>query len=62
MLIVAFADNEEQLFQKTIEWLSSRLSSSPVYIKQIVNGFQLDPFARTFNNENGNIVYLKIRI
>ena len=43
MLIVAFADNEEQLFQKTIEWLSSRLSSSPVYIKQIVNGFQLDP-------------------
>lgn len=49
MLIVAFADNEEQLFQKTIEWLSSRLSSSPVYIKQIVNGFQLDPFTRTLS-------------
>ncbi len=44
--------------QQTVEWLSSRLSTSPVYIKQIVNGFQLDPFTRTFNNENGNIVYL----
>ncbi len=57
-MVVSFADNEEELFQQTVEWISSRLSSSPVYIKQIVNGFQLDPFTRTFNNENGNIVYL----
>lgn len=56
--MVSFSENEEQIFQQTVEWLSSRLSSSPVYIKQIVNGFQLDPFTRTFNNENGNIVYL----
>lgn len=56
--MVLFSETEEQIFQQTVEWLSSRLSSSPVYIKQIVNGFQLDPFTRTFNNENGNIVYL----
>lgn len=56
--MVSFSETEEQIFQQTVEWLSSRLSSSPVYIKQIVNGFQLDPFTRTFNNENGNIVYL----
>ena len=56
--MVSFSETEEQIFQQTVEWLSSRLSSSPVYIKQFVNGFQLDPFTRTFNNENGNIVYL----
>ena len=56
--MVSFSETEEQIFQQTVEWLSSRLSSSPVYIKQIVNGFQLDPFTRTFHNENGNFVYL----
>ena len=56
--MVSFSETEEQIFQQTVEWLSSRLSSSPVYIKQTVNGFQLDPYTRTFNNENGNIVYL----
>lgn len=56
--MVLFSDTEEQIFQQTVEWLSSRLSSPPAYIKQTVNGFQLDPYARTFNNENGDIVYL----
>ncbi|MCR0570273.1 helix-turn-helix domain-containing protein [[Clostridium] innocuum] len=56
--MVLFSDTEEQIFQQTVEWLSSRLSSSPAYIKQTVNGFHLDPYTRTFNNENGNIVYL----
>ena len=56
--MVSFSETEEQIFQQTVEWLSSRLSSSPVYIKQIVNGFQLDPFTRTLHNENGNFVYL----
>lgn len=46
--------------QQAVEWLSSWLSSSPVYMKQIVNGFQLDPFPRTFNNEKGDIVLAKI--
>ena len=46
------------MFQQTVEWLSSKLSSSPAFIKQNVNGFHLDPFARTFNDEDGKIVYL----
>ena len=46
------------MFQQTVEWLSSKFSSSPTFIKQNVNGFHLDPFARTFNNEDGDIVYL----
>lgn len=58
--MVSFSETEEQIFQQTVEWLSSRLSSSPVYMKKIVNGFQLDPFTRTFNNEKGDIVLAKI--
>lgn len=56
--MVSFSEIEEQIFQQTIEWLSSKLSSSPTFIKQTVNGFHLDPFARTFKNEDGNIIYL----
>lgn len=56
--MVSFSETEEQIFQQTVEWLSSKFSSPPTFIKQSVNGFHLDPFARTFNNEDGNIVYL----
>lgn len=58
ILVVLFSETEEQIFQQTVEWLSSKFSSSPTFIQQSVNGFHLDPFARTFNNEDGNIVYL----
>lgn len=56
--MILFSENEEQIFQQTVEWLSSKFSSSPAYFKKTINGFHLDPFARTFNNEDGNIVYL----
>lgn len=58
ILILSFRDDEEQLFQQTVEWLSAKLSSSPVFIKQQVNGFQIDPFTRTFISEKGESVYL----
>lgn len=58
ILVVSFKDDEEQLFQQTVEWLSAKLSSSPVFIKQQVNGFQIDPFTRTFISEKGENVYL----
>lgn len=56
--MVSFSETEEQIFQQTLEWLSSNLNSTPILIKQELTGFHLDPFARTFNNEDGNIVYL----
>lgn len=58
ILVVSFSETEEQIFQQTVKWLSSILTSSTTFMKQTVNGFHLDPFTRTFNNENGNIVYL----
>lgn len=59
--MLLFSESEEQIFQQTVEWLSSKFSSSPAFIKQNVNEFHLDPFVRTFNNKNGNIVYLKAK-
>lgn len=38
ILIVEFTDKEETVFQQTVEWLSSKLSSSPALIKQQVIG------------------------
>ncbi len=58
VIVVEFAESENDIFQQTIEWFSSKFSGNPIYIEQTVNGFQLDPYTRTFNNENGNIVYL----
>lgn len=58
ILIVEFIDKEETVFQQTVEWLSSKFSSSPTFIKQNVNGFHIDPFTRTFTSENGENIYL----
>lgn len=53
-----FTDNEETVFQQTVEWLSSKLSSSPAFIKQQTVEFQIDPFTRTFTNDKGENIYL----
>lgn len=58
VIVIEFVESENDIFEQTVEWLSSKFSSSPTFIKQSINGFHLDPFARTFNNEDGNIVYL----
>lgn len=58
ILVVEFTEQEETLFQQTVEWLSSNLNSTPILIKQEANGFNLDPFTRTFTNEKGEEVYL----
>ncbi|WP_425458170.1 winged helix-turn-helix domain-containing protein [Blautia producta] len=46
------------MFQQTIDWLSTKLSISPAFIKQSANDFQLDPFTRTFTNDKGQVIYL----
>lgn len=55
--MASFSETEEQIFQQTIEWLSSRLSSSPVYIMQIVNGFKIDPYSCSFDNKKDLCFY-----
>lgn len=56
--MVSFSETEEQIFQQTVEWISSMLSTTPMLVKQQVAGFQLDPFTRTFTNDNGKEIYL----
>lgn len=51
-------ESEDTIFQQTVEWLSAKLSSSPVIIKQQATGFQIDPFTRTFISEKGENIYL----
>lgn len=54
---MSFAEDEEIVFQQTVEWLSSNFSSSPTLIKQMVNGFQLDSFTCTFDNKKDLCFY-----
>ena len=57
-MIISFKDNEEQAFQQTLEWISAKLNSTPTLIEQELTGFHIDPFTRTFTNENGQSIYL----
>ena len=57
-MIAEFTENEEAVFRDTVEWLSSKLKSTPTFIKEEAIGFQIDPFTRTFISENGVNVYL----
>lgn len=58
MLIVEFTDKEEQLYQQTIEWLSTKLANVPTYLRKVQNGFSLNPYTRICTVENGSPVYL----
>jgi len=55
---VEFVDNEEKLFQQTVEWLSVKLANTPALISKQDTRFHIDPFIRIVTTENGNAVYL----
>ncbi|HAP8493637.1 TPA: winged helix-turn-helix domain-containing protein [Enterococcus faecium] len=58
MLVIEFSENEEKIFQQTVEWLTSKLNNSPELIKPSKTKFYLNLYTRTFVNENGKSVYL----
>lgn len=58
ILIVELIDNDEYFYQQLVEWLSTKLSSTPAIIKEQYSGFLIDPFTRTFTSENGENIYL----
>ncbi|HBG8731854.1 TPA: winged helix-turn-helix domain-containing protein [Clostridioides difficile] len=58
MLVAEFAENEEAIFQQTVKWLSSKLTSVPTFIEQPIVRFQIDPFTKTYTSESGENVYL----
>ena len=56
--MIEFSENEEKIFQQTVEWLSSKLNNSPKLIKPSKTKFYLNLYTRTFVNESGKSVYL----
>ena len=56
--MIEFSENEEKIFQQTVEWLTSKLNNSPELIKPSKTKFYLNLYTRTFVNENGKSVYL----
>ena len=56
--MIEFSENEEKIFQQTVEWISSKLNNSPTLIKSHSTKFYLDLYTRTFVNESGKSVYL----
>lgn len=52
-LQLLFSDEEEQIFNNTIECLSVEFNSTPLLFKQQEQGFSLDPYTRTYINDNG---------
>ena len=56
--MIEFSENEEIIFQQTVEWLTSKLNNSPELIKPSKTKFYLNLYTRTFVNENGKSVYL----
>lgn len=49
-----FTENEEIIFQKTIEWLTSK----SFLITQQLSEFQINPFTRSVVNKNGDLLFL----
>lgn len=40
--MIEFSENEEKIFQQTVEWLSSKLNNSPKLIKPSKTKFYLN--------------------
>ena len=57
ILVVEFSEKEENVYQQTIEWLSSKIAI-PILIENSQKSFCMNPYLRTFTNENGESVYL----
>lgn len=58
ILIVEFVENEEAIFQQTIEWLSKKLSYYPVTMAEQKYDFSIDQYTRTFIDSRGQKIYL----
>lgn len=56
--MVSFTDNEEQIFQQTVEWLSSKFAVVSAIITKQAKNFDLNPYTRTFTDHAGNTLYL----
>lgn len=58
ILIVEFSDNENDIAEEMFQWLSDKLSSEPLTVKEVNTSLKINPFKRTvknFKNEDLNL-------
>lgn len=58
ILIAKFADNEETIFQQTVEWLAKQLCATPAVLEMETSSLKINPFTRIVTNEKGGAIYL----
>lgn len=58
IVVIEFHENEEAVFQQTIEWLSHNLSYYPITMIERKLDLFIAPFTRTYTSESGENVYL----
>lgn len=61
VLVASFNDNEDKVFQQTVEWLSKKLCCVPNIITEQKYDFTIDPFTRTFVKSGREKVYLSAK-
>lgn len=50
ILIVEFSDNENDIAEEMFQWLSDKLSSEPLTVKEVNTSLKINPFKRTVKN------------
>ena len=55
--MIEFSEKEEQIFKKTLEWLSNDFSITAVSVKHQEDLF-MNPFTRTVIDKNGDLMFL----
>lgn len=58
VIIISFNENEDHIFQQTLEWLSEKSSYVPVIMAEKKYDFSIDQYIRTFIYSAGHKVYL----
>lgn len=58
MLIVEFSDDEEMLYQQIVEWLSTKFSDTPCYLKTTESGFSINPYTRSCTVKNRKKIFM----
>ncbi|RGE56920.1 winged helix family transcriptional regulator [Eisenbergiella massiliensis] len=55
---MTFKNDEEQVFQQTVDWLSKKFPCFPITTYEKEYAFTIEPFSRTSMNKKGECIYL----
>lgn len=53
-----FNDREDNLFQQTLEWLSSNLSTTPIFMNIQATELSINPYTRIVIDKHGSQIFL----